>query len=217
MTLHRDPHFVGGLKYNLVGFPGGPGPEGPLLSEKIDVKAAELYIALPNEHFNYMHVVIQTATGTYIIEIHATGLNPPPKDGDKDNSADSGLVSGINNLGISDVLPPIKRYVPGGPGHVLELSAEIPPAAEWLTKSGVRLVFNPTYFDIIASGVLNGRILWTLKWNQTPSGEENPQLVTVETDRAVQLPPTEIGPGARVSRVVQGYVVYATLLEEGGK
>lgn len=202
--LKKDPNFVGGLKFLLLGFPGGLAPVNSKPKEPLAVQL-DLHISLPQEYFHSSSVVIQTGSGTFPdIPIRYTGLLPP---GDKTSLvADSDTkdaVSKLNALKIGDVLPPIDKWLPEG--AELTLTARIPDE----TQSRVDISFNPEYLQLTGSGVVNGDISWKLKWVKFPVGDANPQLVEVETDRGIQLPPPN---PITSSQIIQGYVVYGAFL-----
>ncbi|KAM7210021.1 hypothetical protein V8F06_014595 [Rhypophila decipiens] len=100
------------------------------------------------------------------------------------------LSNNLNGLHIGDVLPPIKRFLPDG--ETLTITAAVPN--------------KPTYPDF--SSV-------KLHFNRFPVGDNNPQLVEVESDTGIQFLPTEIGPPRQVSKIIQGYIISAVVFGPG--
>lgn len=219
-ALVRDPHFVGGLKFNLQGIPDGIPPVGSK-PVPIDV-STELPISLPQEWFNSKTVLILTGNGPNpnSVTINYAGLLPPSSD-DESSPAKYGLQAetatdlsnNLKDLNIGDVLPPIKRWLPEG--ETLTITAAVPNKPTYPDIASVQLHFNPAYFDLVSSDYSNGNINWALKWAKFPAGAANPQLLEVETDTGIQFPPTEIGPPRKVSKIIQGYTVSAVVFGPG--
>jgi len=198
-TLRRDHDFVGGLKYLFEGFPGGLGEKGGVEANK----SAELFITLPMDYFNSKSVVVETGSGTTVVEIHYTGFgNAAPALGST-SPAEDDVVSKLNNLRIGSVLPPIKEYLPGD--GLLSIKARVPHEI----PSSVDIRFNPEFLEIVSSGITYGDIYWTLKWKKFPTKDDNPQVVDVDTIRGTPLPPPN---PITVFKVTQGYIVYGVLL-----
>jgi len=201
-SLSRDDHFVGGLKFLFEGYPGGLGEKPKQL---IELKY-ELHINLPLDHFNSKSVLVETGTATYTVEIHYTGLGPKTSSDVAavgTASVEDDVINKLNNLRISSVLPPIKKYLPGD--AELTISARVPLE----TPSSVDIRFDPEFLEIVSSGIVNGEIVWALKWVKFPTKDDSPQLVDVDTIRGIPLP--ESNP-ITASKVIQGYIVYAVVL-----
>ncbi|KAM7211228.1 hypothetical protein V8F06_013389 [Rhypophila decipiens] len=207
--LTQDPLFVGGFKFSLLGYPGGILPAGASPTQNIDIED-KTYVSLPQEYFRSDSVIVQTGSGPHTVPIRYTGL--PDNTGAGETTSD--LAKDLNKLSITSVLPPQSRILPGGRGHRLILSARLPQPGPEPAPSSVGLHFNPVFFTLCNSWISNGSIFWTIKWAKFPAGAENPQLVEVETDTDIQFPPTEMRSPARISKIIQGYIVFGTLLEK---
>ncbi|KAK1977503.1 hypothetical protein LZ30DRAFT_731589 [Colletotrichum cereale] len=200
--FERVKGFVGGLRFALVGFSGGLGrlPKFQTVTDRI-------HIGLPAPHFNNRTVLIDTAEGLQTIEIKYTGLNDETLAAgvnfiaQQDNSEPSGPLA-------SDVLPPINSYLPGD--RVLPISAII-PKAKGDSKVSVNVSFNKEFLRLVTSGVYGGTITWTFEWAKIPTEEgQNPQLINVNTTIWNGI----VGPLAKTSINVQGYIVHFVVLQK---
>ncbi|GKT63949.1 hypothetical protein ColTof4_04503 [Colletotrichum tofieldiae] len=200
--FERVKGFVGGLRFALVGFPGGFGrqPESQTVTDKV-------HISLPAPHFNNETVLIDTAEGLQIIKIKYTGL--------KGEALAAGLnfvtqqeKSGSTGTIASDVLPPINSYLPGD--SVLPISALI-PKADGDSKVSVDISFNEEFLRLVNASAHDGTINWSFKWAKIPTEEgQNPQLINVNTTIWNGI----VGPLAKTSLNVQGYIVHFVELQK---
>lgn len=131
--LVRD-NWAGGLKFSFEGYYGGILPKDPQPATKAFSTEYKEQINLPMPHFNNRTVLVETANGTWEVEIKSTGCIPQPKGGLDEvlASAKEDLLSSTESSQsgkiINSVLPPIKVSLPGGqPGqHVVHLTAPVP-------------------------------------------------------------------------------------------
>ncbi|KAK1991629.1 hypothetical protein LX36DRAFT_734956 [Colletotrichum falcatum] len=200
--FERVEGFVGGLRFALVGFPGGLGPHP-------DFRAVtdKFIIGLPAPHFNNKTVLVDTAEGLQSIEIKYTGLN------------DEVLPAGVNSVArqdnsepsvplASDVLTPINYYLPAD--CVLCISAAI-PKIDGSSKTSVYISFNQEFLRLVTSGVHDGTVTWSFEWSKIPTEKgQNPQLINVKTT----VWNGTVGSLAKTSIIVQGYIVHWVVLQK---
>ncbi|GJC90115.1 hypothetical protein ColLi_12953 [Colletotrichum liriopes] len=188
--FERVKGFVGGLRFALVGFPGGFGrqPESQAVTDKI-------HISLPAPHFNNETVLIDTAEGLQIIKIKYTGLK------------DEALAAGLNFV--------TQQEKSGSTGtiardSVLPISALI-PKADGDSKVSVDISFNEEFLRLVNASAHDGTINWSFKWAKIPTEEgQNPQLINVNTTIWNGI----VGPLANTSLNVQGYIVHFVELQK---
>lgn len=215
--LERDSHFVGGLKFSLLGFYGGLGPHP---SKEFQYKLEE-QISLPQPHFQNNTVIIETADATYTIKIkYLLEDGDPPSDEDHDartsatashlassQAPDSQASNDNNNAVATSVLTPINEYLPGGDHH-LEITARIPTSVPLYS---INTSFNPEYLRMNNVIVSDGQVIYQFKWEKFPSEKgTNPQLLEVITQGFNGV----MGPSARSFKLIQPYVVHGVLLEK---
>lgn len=198
--LERDALFFGGLKFSLLGYWGGLGNPPPKELET----SIEEHIALPSRYIESGTVVVQTASGTYNIQIQYENDGVDPA-GDNDATASKTTPDKAGNDVVTCVIPTVNEYLPGG-DHLLAITAAIPtevPLYRIDTK------FNEEYLRIDNVTVTNCQVAWRFKWEKFPVGEANPQLLEVITEGFKGSKDTI----ASRFRIVQGYIVHGVLLK----
>ncbi|KAF7550948.1 hypothetical protein G7Z17_g5364 [Cylindrodendrum hubeiense] len=187
----KREEFFGGLRFSLRSFSAGYGK--PV--QKPFESSFKLPIQLPVDHFNNKSVAVETSLGTWTIPIHYDGLLGSAQ-GDSNDDAIFG-----------DVLTPINEFLTSD--HDLSIRAQIPKTTG-NARTSIDPEFNEDYLKLVTSGIFDGAITWTFKWNKIPTGEgENPQFINVTTS----IWNGEVGPIARTSRIVQPYIVHFVVLE----
>ncbi|EXF79171.1 hypothetical protein CFIO01_08648 [Colletotrichum fioriniae PJ7] len=194
----RVEGFVGGLKFALQGFFGGLLPKGVRDIQDVTTKFS---IILPASHFNNKTVFVDTADGTKEIEIKYTGLEGViPTTGVDFTKHD--------NTAIGSVVTPIHLALAAD--HETTLTAVI-PKPEGDLKISVVPSFNEEFLRLVNATVHNGVISYTFRWAKLPTEEgQNPQLINVTTTTYNGL----VGPAARTTSVVQGYIVRFVVFQE---
>ncbi|GJC88676.1 hypothetical protein ColLi_11514 [Colletotrichum liriopes] len=198
----KNENLLGGLSFSIRDFAGGilPPGKGDKLKKSFDI-SFDFPVNLPLSHFNNKTVRIETANGIYHIEIKYTGFAPGPViRGDKDGGEDGTTTR--------SVLPPIQEFLPAD--QPLRITAQIPKVEEPASVS-IEPSYNPKFFELIHSTAQQGSVSWTFKWKEPPTEEgTNPQLIEVTTHQYNGL----VGPAARNSYVIQGYVVHFVVFEK---
>jgi len=184
----RRENFTGGLKYSFLGYPLGLGPPKP--DYDIDIDIVET-ITLPLRSFNSTDLLVETGNGAVSVPIKYD-VSPGPGTGGADKPS-----NGSTDANHSDVLPPIKKFLPMG--ELLIITATIPTGR----RSGVVPRYNEDYFRLVYASATDNQITWAFKWAKAPDSKANPQLIEVQTDQWNGEPP----PNSQTSHIVQGYVV----------
>ncbi|WYZ35713.1 hypothetical protein EsH8_X_000360 [Colletotrichum jinshuiense] len=196
----RTPGFVGGLRFSLLGIFAGPFSPPPT-----GTVTTKIPIILPIPHFNNKTVLVDTADGLKTVEIKYTGLKGEILAAGIDFTTDLKVATAPI---LSDVLTPINEYLPGDAN--LTISVAI-PKVEGDSKVSIDPSFNEEFLSLVNATVENGFITYTFRWAKLPTEDgQNPQLINITTSIWNGL----VGPLAKTSRNVQGYIVHFVLLKQ---
>ncbi|KAK1996925.1 hypothetical protein LX36DRAFT_671372 [Colletotrichum falcatum] len=194
----KQETWMGGLCFSIRDFAGGvPVQKG---EKSFDI-SFDFPVNLPLQHFNNKSVLIETANGRYSIQIKYTGFAPGPviiggKEGEEDGTT------------TRSVLPPVQEFLPAG--QPLRITAQI-PKVEAPASVNIEPSYNPKFLELIHSTAQHGSVSWTFKWKELPTEDgTNPQLIEIITHQYNGL----VGPAARNSYVIQGYVVHFIVFEK---
>ncbi|KAL0930468.1 uncharacterized protein CTRU02_214543 [Colletotrichum truncatum] len=191
--------LLGGLSFSIRDFAGGvPAQKG---DKSFDI-SLDFPINLPLQHFNNKTVQIETANGSFPIEIKYTGFAPPPViRGGKDNEEEGTTTR--------SVLTPINNFLPAPP-HVLRITAQI-PRIEAPATYDIKPSYNQVFLELVDTTAQEGSISWTFKWRELPTAEgTNPQLIDVTTHIYNGL----VGHAAHNSYVIQGHIVHFVVFDK---
>lgn len=190
--LERDKHFVGGLKYNLVGYYGGLGHPPPLKPYETNPPLKER-INLPQPHFNSKSVTIETDGQKYTVPIQYIWLNEnanTPIQQLAENANFDKTATDANDAEKSPayVLPAIDVYLPGG--ETLDIPVRIPTESAYYTISPN---FDKNFLRLETVAVVDGVIHYSFQWAKDPTEPgTNPQLLEVTTVERGGIDPISI-------------------------
>lgn len=217
-----EPFFTkeinfGGLLYSIKAFVGGPGPVG-IKGESTPFNiTTKLQILLPLEHFNSKTVAVETAKGTWNIDIEYIAWPGPPAEDKATNllaavapAAATPAATGGNNINAgqrySDVLTPIhETLLIGTP---LKITAYVPTIVTQ-SKTWVKPSFNPAYIKLVNAEHEFGAIIWTFEWNTAESGPD-PQIIDITTTTWNGL----FGASSVTSKIIQPYIIKGIVLDK---
>ncbi|KAF4808253.1 hypothetical protein CGCSCA5_v012537 [Colletotrichum siamense] len=190
--------LFGGLSFSIRDHATGLGPSKGE-TRPFDIRL-DVPVNLPLPHFNNKSVLIETASGSFNIDIKYNGFAPGPvirggKDGEEGTTTKS-------------VLPPIQEFLPAD--QPLRITAQI-PKVEPPASVNIEPSYNPKFLELIHSTAQQGSVSWTFKWKELPTEKgTNPQLIEITTHQYNGL----VGPAAHNSYIIQGYVVHFVVFEK---
>lgn len=199
--LEREEHFVGGLKFRLLGLYGGLGPQSTSL-KPFDT-CIEMRTCLPSPYFWSKSVMIQTASGDFPIPIRYDGLGP----GYGSAEPAPTITKTEINEPSAQVCTPINIYLTGA--DEARISVTIPSAQPF---HSVRVTFDETHLRLWGAEIQDGSIIYRVKWEKLPE----PLTTPVDFDVITSIFSSPIGNSAGSFGKIQPYNFHF-VLKDGDK